>query len=66
MIGLQIILGSIKGLKEVTDFLRTPIKDCNYLLQNIGVKITNKVKISNLPSNIAKAKIPLLAELILA
>ena len=48
------------------DFLKTPIKDCSYLLQNIGVKITNKVKISNLPSNIAKAKIPLLAELIFA
>lgn len=66
MIGLQITHGSIKDLSEALVSQKIPTNYDSYLLQNIGVKITNNVKISSLPSNIAKAKTPLLVALIFA
>ena len=63
----QLIMpGNIKDLKEAFPKIKIYILIFNYLAQNIGVKITNRVKISNLPNNIAKARTPLDNELILA
>ena len=55
----------IKGLKKANQDNKIHIQESSYLAQNIGVKITSKVKISSLPSNIAKANIPFEYELML-
>ena len=56
------ISGNIKGLREACLKKKIYTMVYSYFAQNIGVKITKSVNISNLPNSIAKANVLLVKE----